>query len=284
MFDDDKIHSQREADFNFFQQESPFLFKGIDMSSQSSTETGNAVFCKVWREGDRHTSRKNVEEEIYFYKRANASDVPSPRVIDSLTALDVKCTALLDTSSVSIYHILVTLYHQNDDVDEKDLIVFVLSFMLAVQKLHSIGILHCDIKPSNIIWDATLKKVLLIDFEHAQEEKSAQWYTTTRKYEAPEIKLGNPHTRKSDAYSVGKTLESVTKEFHSPVAQRITDVISSLLIESHAERISLVEAARKLQVLNLPGPSCDEVATKTNHNDISSKRGRDELGELITEV
>jgi hypothetical protein len=271
MFDDGQPQTQREADFNFYQQESPYFFKGIHKSEQGSTS--NAVFCKVWREGDRHTKRKHVEEEIRFYKRANANDVPSPCVIDSLTALDVKCMTCLDKNTASTYHVLVTQYHRNDAVDENDLMVFVLSLIRAVQKLHSIGILHCDIKPNNTLWDAIQKKVLLIDFEHAQEEVNAQWYTTTRKYEAPEISSGNPHTRKSDAYSVGKTVDAVIKEFHSRVAQGILDVVASLLIESDSERISLVEAERQL---DLNGRSCD-VITVTGSNCYSTKRSRVEV-------
>jgi Protein kinase domain len=272
MFDDDTPHCQRESDFNFYQQESPYFFKGIDKREQSSTN--NAVFCKVWREGDRHTSRKNVEEEICFYKRANANDVPSPCVINSLTALDVKCRTHLDKSTTSTYHVLVTQYHQNDVVDENDITVFALSLIRAVQKLHSIGILHCDIKPSNVLWDGTEKRVLLIDFEHAQEEVNAQSYTATRKYEAPEITLGNPHSRKSDAYSVGKTLESEIKKFHSPVAQNILDVVASLLMVSDSERLSLMEAETQLELI---GPSYD-VVTVTNRNCSSTKRSREEGG------
>ena len=94
----------------------------------------------------------------------------------------------------SIYHVLVSQYHHNDAIDENDILVFALSLIRAVQKLHAIGIIHCDIKPSNILWDTTQKMVRLIDFEHAQDEDNARWYTTTSHYEAPEISQKKPHT------------------------------------------------------------------------------------------
>ena len=241
MLDD----NQREADINFFQQESPFFFTGIVRKNQSNQES--AVFCKVWREGDRHTNRKKVDEEMQFYKRVNANNVPSPSVIHNLTVLDVKCMTLQDKFKPSIYHVLVTEYYHNDDVEENDILVFMLSFVLAVENLHSIGILHCDIKPNNILWDATQKVVRLINFDHAQDERNAKWCTATKTYQAPEISLGQPHTTKSDAYSVGKTLDSVIREFKKPVAHDIAAVVSSLLIESDVKRITLLEAEQQLQ-------------------------------------
>ena len=242
----DKTDWRREADFNFFQQESPYFFRGVDKGQQSSSED-NAVFCKVWREGDSHTSREAVEEEIHFYRRANANNVPSPLVIDRLTALDVECMTHPDSATTSTYHVLVTQYHRNDAVDENDFLVFALSFVQAVLKLHSIGILHCDIKPGNILWDSMQKRVLLIDFEHAQEEVNSRWYTATRLYEAPEIASEKPHTRKSDTYCVGKTLESVIEKFKNPVSPKLAALVTSLIMESDSERMSLVEAERQLR-------------------------------------
>ena len=270
MIDDDNA----QADFKFFQQESPFFFKGIFRYDQG--DKGNTVFFKVWCEGDRHTSRKNIDEEIRFFKRVNVNGVPSPTVIDSLTALDVECMTHLDKLKPSIYHMLVTQYHHNDAVDENDILVFALSLVRAVQKLHSIGILHCDIKPSNIIWDATQKAVRLIDFEHAQDEWNARWYTATRKYEAPEITSGKAHTRKSDAYSVGKTLDSVIKEFKKPIARDIADVVTSLLVGSVTNRLKLVEAEQQLEKIS--GGSTFIVLTgPTGSNCLSAKRFREEV-------
>lgn len=277
MFDDDTVQSQREADFNFFQQESPFYFHGISTSNKNQTNQGIAVFCKVWHEGDRHTSRKNIKAEIQVCKRVNENNVPSPHVIDCLTALDVTCMTHLDKFKPSVYHLLVTQYHPNDVVNENDILVFVFSFVQAVQKLHAIGILHCDIKPSNILWDATQKLVRLIDFEHAQEEESAQWYTTTRKYEAPEISLGKPHTRMSDAYSVGKTLDAVIKEFSLPVGQDIANVIESLLIESDIKRMTLAKVEQQLEN-HSGGIKSITVTGLAGSNCLSTKLGREEVG------
>jgi serine/threonine protein kinase len=282
MFDDDEVQSQWDMDFKYYQQESPFFFKGID--SGNGSNQGTVVFCKVWCEGDRHTCRRNVEQEIRLYKKANANNVPSPCVIDRLTALDVNCSVVLHGESViSIYHVLVTEYHRDDAVDENDVTVFALSLVRAVQKLHNIGILHCDIKRSNVLWDATQKMVLLIDFEHAQEEENAKWYTTTQKYEAPEITLGKPHTRKSDAYSVGKTLAAVIKDFENPVLPNIAAVLESLLIDSEINRLTLMEAER--QLVNISRETTRNLVTELSGSScLPVKRHRDEISVNVLKV
>jgi serine/threonine protein kinase len=46
---------------------------------------------------------------------------------------------------------LVTTMHREDTVEMNDLPIFGLSFVRAVLKLHLIGILHCDVKPGNVL-------------------------------------------------------------------------------------------------------------------------------------
>ena len=70
---------------------------------------------------------------------------------------------------------------------------------------------------SNLVWDkeTVTSVVSLLDFGHAQPEDDARSYGGTDGYEAPEFRKENgqrhPHSRASDAYSVGKTLLKVAK-------------------------------------------------------------------------
>jgi serine/threonine protein kinase len=79
----------------------------------------------------------------------------------------------------------------------------------AVRKLHSIGLLHCDINNSNIAWSDERKRVSLIDFGHTQRVDGASAYGATKGFEAPEITEKQPHSRVTDTYSVGKTIAEV---------------------------------------------------------------------------
>jgi serine/threonine protein kinase len=238
LCDDESV--QRRSELEYYQQGSPFYFKGVVPGP-----TKCHVFCKVWREGDPRTNRKNILDEMKFYNQANSAGVPSPKVVKSLTATDVDCL----TQKLSRYHILVTEYHRNDDVGENDILIFALSLVCAVGKLHAIGILHCDIKPSNVLWDAHEKQVVLVDFGHAQNAANALGYGATKKYEAPEISHGLPHSRKSDAYCTGKTLAAIVNAFTKPFAVEIMPVIELLLLEAPEERLSVEKADDALSLL-----------------------------------
>jgi Protein kinase domain len=243
LCDDESV--QRRSEMEYYQQQSPFYFQGVVPES-----TKSLVFCKVWREGDPRTNRKNILDKMKFYKQANSAGVPSPKVVDHLTAMDVDCfTTLGGTKTPARYHILVTEYHRNDDVDENDVLIFALSLVRAVAKLHAIGLLHCDIKPSNVLWDAHKKQAVLVDFGHAQNAANAIWYEATKKYEAPEISHSLPHSEKSDAYCTGKTLAVIANAVKKPFAVEIMPVIEFLLLEAPDERWSVEKAEEMLSTL-----------------------------------
>jgi serine/threonine protein kinase len=152
-------------DMAYYQQESPFYFKGVMVDGPNK----HSVFCKVWRECDDHVDLEDVKNEIDLFKVANASGIPSPLVIEKLTSMNVDYVRK-DTMLTVKYHILVTTYERKDQVAPVDLFYFALSLIQTVKKLHACGILHCDIKPGNVLWDATQGVARLVDFGHAQYE------------------------------------------------------------------------------------------------------------------
>jgi serine/threonine protein kinase len=150
---------------------------------------------------------------------------------------------------------LVTTFEKSTDIMVDDLLWYSISLIAAVVKLHKIGILHCDIKPSNVLWIAEKREVMLIDFGHAQKETAARSYPATKKYQAPEISQGDVHTRKSDAYSVGKTLEealvtslrrAVDEKWRSH-EMKITWLNNGLLRSVASDRLSLEAALDYLE-------------------------------------
>jgi serine/threonine protein kinase len=95
----------------------------------------------------------------------------------------------------------------DDNVKPSDFLAFSMSLIDSVQRLHDAGILHCDIKPTNIVWDSNTKLVSLVDFGHAQLAGDSTSYVGTVGFTAPEVSdLDKPHSCQSDAYSIGKTL------------------------------------------------------------------------------
>lgn len=83
-------------------------------------------------------------------------------------------------------------------------------------------VVHHDLKPDNMLWQADKQQLVILDTDVAEQWKSvtdtADGYAGTRSYSAPEI-LGNMELEEGevqhrygmsvDVYSAGKTLEEV---------------------------------------------------------------------------
>lgn len=87
-----------------------------------------------------------------------------------------------------------------------------------VRQVHKRGIIHCDIKPSNIILDDEDKHVTLIDFGSAsfKKEKQNDMVFVSRGYSAPELYHGGKIDYRADIYSIGAVLYYVLTDSQLP--------------------------------------------------------------------
>ena len=83
----------------------------------------------------------------------------------------------------------------------------------SLKKLHDLHVIHADLKPANVIWDAKEGYVNIVDFNRARvlppnEESFYEPDSSDKDYMAPESLASEPYkySKASDIYSLGKTL------------------------------------------------------------------------------
>lgn len=101
--------------------------------------------------------------------------------------------------------------------------------------LHQHNILHCDLKPSNILYSAT-QGVKLLDFGLAQNhitlsQALQDHIVGTVEYLAPEVLQGHPPTVQSDLFAFGVVLAEAILGRHPFQRPTITQTISAILTD-----------------------------------------------------
>ncbi len=86
----------------------------------------------------------------------------------------------------------------------KDIAVLGLQLCSAMHYLHHHGLLHLDLKPSNIVCERGVAKVL--DFNIAQPPGKGRRGVGTRQYMAPEQARGDELTEATDVWGIGAVL------------------------------------------------------------------------------
>lgn len=88
------------------------------------------------------------------------------------------------------------IMNKNIKLKERNIKDISIQILNILKKIHSKGIIHGDIKPENLIYDESTKKVSIIDFEEKH----------TIEYSSPEQILNKKISYKTDCWSLGVTL------------------------------------------------------------------------------
>lgn len=99
--------------------------------------------------------------------------------------------------------------NRNKYIPIKDIKYILFQMISALYYIHKRGVIHCDIKPDNILIGSN-KETQLCDFGLSHvinpSKESLQSYATTRWYRAPEVILGMKYNEAIDIWSIGCVL------------------------------------------------------------------------------
>lgn len=148
------------------------------------------------------------------------------------------------TSNQDVYCIMEYLKGQNlnnyvalNPMSERIIVNIILRVAWGLDYLHKHSILHCDIKPHNIIWNDINKEAKLIDFStmiHISDLSSVDCIWFSSAYAAPELLCGPQGLNKSilsfslDIYSLGATFFQMLTNKYPPIASNINNLASEI--------------------------------------------------------
>ena len=178
---------------------------GMGVVHLAQTSDGRRVALKVLRPhvvGDTE-ARERLAREVSSLRRVN-----SPRVAEVLDADPYGQTPYVVTRYVpglSLYHHVV----EEGVLVGRDLLHFADCLAEALQAVHSVGVLHRDVKPTNVLMEG--RSPVLIDFGLARVDDDPRLTQTgfllgTPGYLAPEILYGEDATPASDVHAWAATV------------------------------------------------------------------------------
>ena len=178
---------------------------------------------QVWRAFDTHTSNKVVLKASVSALGTSAQKVRKERDLLLRLAGAPNVAVLLHSGDFASGEPWLTLEDHGydlmqmwDELDETSAIVDLgIALTTATEFLHANGVVHCDIKPENIIVRAEgtgPERFTLIDLEIGTDLDGADQRTMTTvagsgRFMDPEVRRDGRPSRKSDVYGIGEVLK-----------------------------------------------------------------------------
>jgi serine/threonine protein kinase len=227
-------------------------------------DQGNAKLLLI-RDGEELIAMKttvttNKKDRQQFFKEIQClKKISHPNIISLLNEYDAP---LAFTMPYIIGNLLADLidgnYLSTDQVKRISESLF-----SAIAHVHKKGLLHCDLKPENVIIRDDGHPVL-IDFGLAQKKNKIVGFTLgSTQYMPPEVQMGNGWSPKGEIYALGLICQQMIDQCHdSQPLEHLRNVVSKCLQEDPEDRPkSCKTVLRQLQVGPVP-ESSEGVAKK----------------------
>lgn len=172
-----------------------------------SVRTSRQVVLKILRSEHPNPEEINQYESEFSILSQNIG-LGVPKAYELLQIDKTRVMILEDIGGINLLKVL-----QQHPLEWPELVDIALKMVHALSEVHSHGIIHCDLKPDNIIYNRSTGQIQIIDFGLASKDKALaheklKTFRGTLQYISPEQtgRMMRTLDYRSDYYTLGVTL------------------------------------------------------------------------------
>lgn len=208
----------------------------------------------------------NIEAELFRRERQTLANLEHPNIVTLLDGGTLEegfpylVMELVDGLAIDLYNI-------DHSLSKKELITLFCTLCEVVGRAHQQGVIHCDLKPANIlVTDRGILKLLdfgisqtLIKTQDSQKEE-VQSQALTPEYASPQRQAHQPPHVTDDIYSLGIVLGQLL------IGESLPRVATELLVKKRYKRIDIDQM---LQLI--PSHELRMVIKKATHDEADQR-------------